>query len=132
MKMEKININKLKDCYNDRFEKILLPFVKLLLEKGYKIYSSADIDEFAYCHVQKGSNLIYIQKAYFSGVDISTQHKGNRNTGSGHRVYSGSLPTLEKVNHVLNTSYSGETYYNSIEEYLKTETVLKIYEVILK
>ena len=93
-KIKKIKLDTIKECYNDRHEHILKPFIKNVLEKGFKIYSSANLNDFSYIIVQGQNRLIYIQKSYFSGLDFSKKHKQNTKTGTGHRIIEGGSPTI--------------------------------------
>jgi hypothetical protein len=128
--IKKIKLDTIKECYNDRHEHIFKPFIKNVLEKGFKVYSNANLDNFSYIIVQGQNRLIYIQKAYFSGLDFSTKHKPNRNTGTGHRVIAEGNPSIENLNHVLNTNFKDETYFKDLNDYVLKVKYYKLSEFV--
>jgi hypothetical protein len=59
-------------------------YVTLLKENGFKLYTSVRENEKpSWAHIVKGENIGYVQCAYFGGLSFSTEHKPNKNCGSG-------------------------------------------------
>jgi hypothetical protein len=130
--MRIINFNELEGAQENN---TFLNFIKELLEQGFNIYSTANKEKFTFATVEKkGVGLCYVQKEYFGGVSISTTHKPNKNTGTGHRVISEDVnPTVEKVLSVIYSKFIGEIYYTNIESYLDDQPYYKNkkYKVVL-
>lgn len=59
-------------------------YVTLLKENGFKLYTSVSEGEKpSWAHIVKDDNIGYIQCAYFGGISFSTEHKPNKNCGTG-------------------------------------------------
>lgn len=124
-----ISINQIKPCYKDKHTNILIPFIKNVLNKGFKVWTNASIENCSYFFISNNNRLVYIQKSYFSGIDMSTKHKPNRATGGGHRIIEGEArPNIRHLNKVLNKTWEKETYFKDIKDYVNNNNYYSIYE----
>lgn len=117
-------------------------YVKLLLNNGFRVFIyDKDNEKITYIIIEKNNKIGYIQLNDFGGFQFSTKHKPNTQTGTGFCLnYNESLnPTLENAektfinypNWAKKKDISSIEKYKSIDDFLKSERVLKYTEVKL-
>jgi len=114
--------------------KTLTDFIQELKDNGFTVFTSDKKDPVTYCHFSKNNQIGYVQGEYFGGFNFSTVHKPCREYGTGFRVTPNdgiSEPTIEWANKAF--AFSGWVVgdpqnikkYNSVDEYIKRETILE-------
>ena len=114
-------------------------YIKVLLEDGFKIYTSSDINKLTYFYFVKNNNMGYCQFDYFDYFSFSSVHVGNRDSGTGFNIYTEIVtPTIK---HALDTFilkpswYRGKApeKYKDLNDYLSkpTNQILELVEIIL-
>ena len=70
-------------------DKILKDYIKVLLKNKFKVYAPLRKDEaVTYIHIEKNKNIGYIQGDSYRGLNFTTLHKPNRETGTGYRMHT--------------------------------------------
>lgn len=123
----------------------LKDYTILLLNNGFRVFvydsDCKEYEKVKWIIIEKNNNLGYIQLNDFEGFQFCTVHKPNRLTGTGYGLnYNISWnPTIKNALKTFifypewakKKDRESVIKYNSIDEYLKSEHVLKYVEVTL-
>ena len=130
--MEKININYI-NFETDKIDKDFFKktIVKLNKVKNFNIYIPK-INNVTWVIIDiKNKGIVYIEKGYFGGINISSCCIPNINTGNGSMIYKNTYDNIiNKINNSINKYYNKSKPYKNIEQYLKNNHFK--YNLILK
>lgn len=117
----------------------LKTYTKELLNAEIRVFIHHDNKRITYLTISKGDNVGYVERSYFGGLSFTTKHKPNSESGTGYQIEDGVVNP--KIENALRT-FAYKPYwamndnveiqkYKDINEYFKSERVLKYKEVVL-
>jgi hypothetical protein len=78
---------------------VLKEYAVLLLKNGFKVYVHEPKELIKWLYFEKNNNIGYVQKNYFGGLDFSSVHKPNTETGTGFQIHTEIINA--NINHAL-------------------------------
>lgn len=121
-------------------DKLLVDFMKELLEEGFKVYVCKDVNKTTWCKFTKGMHIGSVEVDYYGGLNFASVHKPNRYTGTGFAMAREvTQPTIEHALATFNlaphwatdSQCSSVVKYKNWDEFAKTERILSYTEVKL-